>query len=570
MGQIETMWLEIIEKIKKKAKIRLNSIACVLLFMSIGVFFYILNANVPLRNDDFVYSFIFTEGQPLLVDVNAPIRNVGDIFVSQYHHYFLMNGRTPIQFLVQLFSGILGKEVFDVCTSIIYSVFILGITRLIFWKESTFFHYLGVSSLIWLLLPVSVFYAFGISFAINYLWSLTACIWFLLLYRKVKERVGLQNFRKSYRVILLASFFAGWSHESFSIGIAGALVLCSLLDYKNMKKIEVGMVVAFCLGVTMIALSPGTLGRFNETRSGMSLLGFLYSRIGTLLLMKRFALFLLCLMIFVVFRWLNLKAFYKQNKFFIYVVGIELFFIIMIGFVNERSLFGVDFFSLVLLVCILKQLPVTKKTYWKYAVIPLFCISIYIVVNVTLVLSVVNKEFSSIIKGYLNDKNGITYMENLEITPYYYKYVNRLYPDSWEVKAISAYYRKTMSLFPYSYKEYLFRIDSYLLPENRVEGNSGLYEIPGTGVFVTQVDFDGRNCEYSYKFEYLPVTVEDKYSFGQMWHRKFYENLYNEFEKKVRPFAIEDKYIILIDNGVYKERKLKSICLKKECGELRL
>lgn len=238
----------------------------------------------------------------------------------------------------------------------------------------------------------------------------------------------------------------------------------------------------------------------------------------------------------------------------------------MLGFVNERSLFGVDFFSFVLFICMLNQLSVTKSLYWKYTVMLLFCIFIYVIVNVIIALAVVNKEFSSIIKNYLADKNGITYMENIDIPPYYYKYINRLYPDSWEVKALSAYYGKTMHLFPFFYKEYLSNPDLYILLGNRVEGNAGLYEIPGTGIFVAQVDPDDKDCYYRYKFEYLPSTVEYKYSFRQIWHRRFYENLYDEFEKNVHPFEIGNKYIIFIDNSVYKERKLKSVCFKKECG----
>lgn len=555
------MWLGNIVKKESKIKIRRNEIACVLLYICLGCAFYIMNVNVSLRNDDFIYSFVFTDEPFQFAGQKHSIQNLADIFISQYNHYLLMNGRTPVHFFIQLFCGIWGKSLFDIVNSIVYIAFIIGTTKLIFGNKSSFFHYLGISSLTWILLPVSVFYASGISFAINYLWSLTICIWFLLLYEKVKE-TKLSN--KSYLCFLLVSFLAGWSHESFSIGIAGALFFHLILYYNKCSVQEIGIIIAFCLGVVMIIIAPGTWKRLNDLGGPVIFSEFIFSRIGILFLMKRLGLLIVCIIVLAILKKINLFSLYKENTLLVCILSFEVFFIMALGIMRERALLGIDFFSFVLIVRILFNLSASKYKCWKYYTIPLFFFFGYVVVNLINVLSVVNKEFTAIIEGYLNDKNGITYQYKVKIPSFYNKYVNRLYPKSWEVDAISLYYGKTMHLFPETYKTYFSQIASYLQPEYKVDEGAGLYEIPGTGIYMTYVDPCDKTYEYRYKFEYMPIMAQQKFSFLQMWNRMFYQNLYHQIEIKVRPIEIDGKCIIFIDNGMYKKRVLKKVVLEKD------
>ena len=94
---------------------------CALLF--IGIAFYILNNAVPFRNDDYMYQFVFLTtcdySLPTPVDIHRPITNISELFSSQYNHYMIMNGRCPVHFLVQLFCGILGKDLFKIYNTII-------------------------------------------------------------------------------------------------------------------------------------------------------------------------------------------------------------------------------------------------------------------------------------------------------------------------------------------------------------------------------------------------------------------------------------------------------------------
>lgn len=551
--------------IKDHMKENINKYISILFFAILGSLFYAFNANVSFRNDDLLYSLMFLKeyicDSPQPVDLHSPITTLGDIFISQYNHYFSMNGRSPVQFLVQLFCGIFGKDAFNVCTSLVYIFFIVGVTKLIYRKPYQYFHYIGAACMLWFLFPVQVFFSSGISFSINYLWSLTACVWFLLLYREVKDHKNL--LKAWYPITLFISFLAGWSHEGFSISISGALFFYYLLHHKEFKGQEMGIVIAFWLGTSMIVFSPGSLSRLNSTDGGQEgVLEFIYSRIGILFMMKRLGLLLIGTFFFMIIRQLDLKEFIKSNQLFILIICNAVLFILAIGFVNERSLLGIEFFALLLFMRMLNLLRFAQWKYWKYATLLLCCLFIYDAMGAVHALTVTDKEYRSIVRNYLNDKNGIAYREDLPISPHYGKYVNRLYPESWEVQAISFYYGKVMHLFPASYKEYFSHIDSYLLPPYKVNNGAGLYEIPETGIYIAQADSCTNDSEYIYKFNYTPVPAEKKYSLGQMWQRKVYDNRYDEYEVKVTPITLEGRKVIIIDNSALRDRKLDSVTMQ--------
>lgn len=550
---------------KEYMKSRIDKYISVLFFILSGSLFYLLNSNVSLRNDDFMYSFVFLKeaiaDSPAPVDINAPIKGLGDVVISQFNHYFSMNGRLPIQFIIQVFCGLLGKRIFDVCTSFVYIALIFGLTKLLVPKARASRHYVWVTCMLWFVFPVGGFFSSGISFSVNYLWSLMACVYFLLLYKKVWDGSRMSGIR--YFIALMFSFFAGWSHESYAIGISGALCLYCLLYYKDVKGQKLGLALAFCLGTAMIVFSPGTLGRFHETGGIFHLSDFVLSRIGVLFMMKRLALLVLCFLLFAGCKLIDIKTFCKENLFLLFVLGMEVLFILFVGFVNERSLYGIDIFSLLLFMRMVGQSHIGGWRYWRYAVIPLFGIFLYVTVNVIGALNVVDKEFRTIMENYLENEDGIAYQEALKFASYYNRYVDRLSPGSWEIQAISYYYGKEMHLFPSAYREYITNLDTYFRPEYEVEQDTGLYKIPGTGIYIARVDSCGERSEYTYRFEYMPVSAKSKYSFKQMWSREIYVNRYDIYTVNVRPIRMKGEDIILIDQGAYKDRELKRVVWEK-------
>lgn len=536
--------------------------------LALGILFYALNANVPLRNDDLMYSFMYLRecvgNVPHPIDLNAPIDGIGDVFVSQFNHYFSMNGRTPVHFVVQLFCAVFNKDIFNICTSLVYILFLVGVAKLVFPDHRSYVHYVGIASVFWFFFPFSLFYASGISFAVNYMWSLTACIWFLLLYRKARS--GLVMGKSGCALALAVSFLAGWSHEAFAMGIAGALFIHTLYDY---KKNENGgqkfyLAVAFCLGAAMLVISPGTLGRLHSVGAVVDIVDAVYSRIGVLFFMKRLWLLLGLTFFLTVAGCLNIASFLKENTFLLMALCIEILFILLLGFVNERALLGVEFFSFLLLLRMLCKWKKAKYLLNKYILISFFSIFLCMELNVIKVLSLTEKEYFSIIDSYLADANGFAYQANLDIPFYYNRYISRLSPDSWEVKALSYYYGKPMHLFPASYKEYLLHIDSYLSPAYQVENGGGLYKIPETSLYIAQVDSCHEEDTFVCTFSYEPVPVKEKYSLRQVWDRSVYENKYDRYEIKVSPVRWNDRSVVIIDNAAFENRVLQNIVMKAD------
>ena len=70
----------------------------------VGALFYCLSKYTPLMADDFSFAYVYSMDG---ANINKHITSLWDIFESQYYHYFVSNGRTPVQFVEQLF-GISG------------------------------------------------------------------------------------------------------------------------------------------------------------------------------------------------------------------------------------------------------------------------------------------------------------------------------------------------------------------------------------------------------------------------------------------------------------------------------
>ena len=100
------MWLKSI-KANKWYYIYLLIVACI---------FYAMNCYTPLYSDDWHYNFIY--------GTNKDINSFYDILYSQYIHYFQVNGRFIPHVFVQLFDGILGKQMFNVINTFVFVAYL--------------------------------------------------------------------------------------------------------------------------------------------------------------------------------------------------------------------------------------------------------------------------------------------------------------------------------------------------------------------------------------------------------------------------------------------------------------
>ena len=410
---------------------------CALLF--IGIAFYILNNAVPFRNDDYMYQFVFLTtcdySLPTPVDIHRPITNISELFSSQYNHYMIMNGRCPVHFLVQLFCGILGKDLFNIITSFIYIFNIYYSCKLIFKTQVSWLHILSVNSIMWIVFPVGYFYAHGIAFSINYLWSMTICLYCLYIFIEAKEKNNV-TFLSIINVIIC--FIGGWSHESFSIPVAGMMFVFSIVMWKKSSCLQKTMAICFCIGTLLIIIAPGTLLRFAHTHNeSFQLSKFIDNRMMLLYNLKRPFLYLIILLISTS---LFKKSFLCYCKNYIHTFTLLCFsflFMFLLGNINQRALLGTEAYSYILFISIMYS--ITDKYRKHIKICSLLITAFFLVFAYPQIVKynyIVNENFSKSYKKYIcNETNDIT-ISNINIPFYIKKYVFCLGNAEWELDVI--------------------------------------------------------------------------------------------------------------------------------------
>ena len=426
---------------------KLSYVSVALFILAVGTIFYLINLYTPLISDDYLYSYYLTPtsaksfAEGTFIGFNQKISSLTDIFHSQYNHYFYVNGRTIPHIVEQFFAGILGKEwfnYFNVC-------FFVAFVALIIWgtgyRNLSRFPYWATGFLLfWFLLPYPGDVILPMVCAINYLWSAVLCLSFLLVYFRM------QQVNKVHWWVIVAAFLlgviAGWTHEALVVGISGALFIETCINYKRGLKVSVIlMTVGFWFGSLLVCLSPAAHGRaFLEHPSIWQTLLMMASEFR--------AFYLLLFLLFCLF--LRAKMFNKQpdwgrficdNRFYFYIILIDFSFSLFIGYRNVRQLFGIEVFSIALIMKLLCFFVQSKRSW--------FTLFSYIVaggllLHMALVVPYAKKSFNQsqeIVSAYVQSEDGIVCFEKMSFPYLLDRYVWRFgdYLD-WECSCLSIYY----------------------------------------------------------------------------------------------------------------------------------
>ena len=207
-----------------------------LLLLLLGVAFYMMCASNPLRWDDMIYEYVWLDHQdPELlhpIDLSNRVDNFQEAFLSQLNHYVAMNGRFIVHFITQCFNGFIGKGLFNVINAFVYVLFLLLGLRYCNAQHSTLNAQHSTLFLIaglWLLPPVQWIFSFDVVFAINYLWTATACLAFILLFRSMSQKGTSSAWHNA--LLFLFALICGNLHEGYSLLISGALFFYALMHY---------------------------------------------------------------------------------------------------------------------------------------------------------------------------------------------------------------------------------------------------------------------------------------------------------------------------------------------------
>ena len=414
----------------------------------IGSLFYLMNMYTPICGDDYLYSFYLTpvaaksffEGAS--IGFEQKISSFTDVIFSQYNHYFYVNGRTIPHILEQSFAGLWGEN----CFNLINVFAFLLLNMLVIWISgkrnlTKFGYWVAAVFFIWFLLPCPVDLFLLMSGALNYTWSAVLCLAFLLVYNKVRqmERV---NWGVAFLLFLLG-VISGWTHESLVIGISGALFIIYCVQYnkRKPKSPEIALVAGFWLGTLLLCLSPAARGRASFDHPSIWETFLLI--IGEL----RAFYVLLFLLVYTFFREKRnnnnhtLRKFFYDNQLYFYVILIELVFSLVIGFRNVRQLFGIELFSVVILIKLISE-QTSFNAVW--------CRSVSIVAASAIVLHMAfvipcakgsHAQFQDIVTTYLHSEDGVVSFRYEEFPCWVDSYVWRFggYAD-WEAFCISVYY----------------------------------------------------------------------------------------------------------------------------------
>jgi hypothetical protein len=341
-----------------------------------AIVFLLLNFCTPLISDDFAYLYKFGP-KALLRPTNIPVKNIGDVFESQYYHYLDVNGRFFSHFLIQLFL-LFGKFYFNLFNTFIF----IGLIVLIFKYSKNDLRASNQKNLlifilfsVWFCTPFFGQTMLAVTGTINYLWGSCFVVLFLFLYNREEQNNKSSSWLKLMAYFIF-SFCISSSNESVTFGLAMTLLFIFIFSFRKLKPILWVMIIGFGLGVLAIIFSPATTVRAHKDIIPFtSVATLLHTKLLEGIAILYFLRFSLTAS-FVLLSYLKIKKvflfkFFLKEKLVIISIVFNCVFLLIIGNPDERMLFGtaifMALFNSVLFTECLKMLP--KFTIKSIAVI---------------------------------------------------------------------------------------------------------------------------------------------------------------------------------------------------------
>lgn len=299
-----------------------------------SVIMFLFNSYTCLSADDWGYTFIW--------GTQEPIQSLGDIIKSQYHHYMELNGRFIVHFLVQLFDGILGKTIFNVFNALIFSLFVCEIAMVTSEEKRHFLKIVSVSFfLLFFFFPAFKHVFLWLSGSFNYLWVGTGILFFHFIL--LKDSVS----KKALFPLFILGVICGWSNEAVVIGIGASYFFYFIMHRDRLRGHRKYLLLGFYLGALLLVCSPGSINRAINS-SGMAS-SPIWVSLFNMRNMRLFFLLLFVLVIKLIFKRVRFKEWVKNEQILIMATVFSFIFVVFIGIDVPRSRFGIELFSLLLI-----------------------------------------------------------------------------------------------------------------------------------------------------------------------------------------------------------------------------
>lgn len=450
----------------------------------VGVSMLLLNLCTFNYSDDYPYTYyLHADG---LIDITRRVTGMADIVQSQYHHYLLHNGRVLDNGLVQLFMFIDNRPVFAVCNTLVFVGYVFLLQKVAGRRHWSYT--LLITGLLLVLLRAFGEALLWMSGALNYLWG---GLFNLLFLYYLQRHQTCQRIRTGLMLLPL-SLMAGWWQEAFSVGMAAALCLSVVYDWRQKApwaKAPLMMAAAYWAGTLLLILAPGTLDRM--ARDGVDS-GYMLSHIGRniLYVFGGLRIFWLAVIIAVIRHFRHqqpLRAFCGGNRLLLLAIAGNMLFLMLLGRVaNPRAFFGVETLSLLL---VLRMQPS-----WPRYVTALMAVGTLAVYLFVLNLSWRNYQT---MQNFLQELQASGDSENIFFdTPRYTStqvhYLGSLLEFNHHSEVFtceSAYYHKrVMRVMPAKLRQQLYETASFINPAN--EWRPGKYSTPEMAFYVEPLPAD--------------------------------------------------------------------------------
>lgn len=364
----------------------------VLFILSIIVLLFYLQNRYAIPNiDDWAYSLLVdnnTSNYLSAIPTRQPIQSFKDAIISQSNEYFHTNGRFIIHVLVQYFCATYTIKQFALINSAVFLLFFVFLNKHIINRNDPWIFILTACAL-FIFMPYQAFVFYGpVSLCINYLWTCTATLLFLLLFNKLLEK---QVKTLKLVIVIIFSIITGSLQESFSIALSATLIFYFIVKYKNINPQILLIGIAYLIGSAICILSPGNFQRAESTEG----IGFHLNGLFGLLSSVLFIMFIIYSVIQLVKG--KLCAFIDRYFIFISLIIINSFFIIFIAYTGRHQLMVINVFSFIIIikefVCYIEHSRLKPR-------ISLLFILVFMVIYIS-VLNI-RKEYSDAYNTFIN------------------------------------------------------------------------------------------------------------------------------------------------------------------------
>ena len=248
-------------------KIEKRNISIIILFLFIALSIYLISAGSMLAPDEYNYSHIAWTDHKL--------SSFSDIVTSQISMYEKWTGRIPVHSIIQVILY-LGIWIYNLINPIIFIIFILLITNMIFKKISYFKTITALLLICFFTKGLGEKYIW-LSASINYLWTTAASLSIMYLYYKIFEKdEKLENYQKP--LLLVLSFFVGWSQENVAFVLGSYIIVIGLSNIKKFIKYSIkekiliiSSIILFGIGSLLLIFAPVNFARMDVSQTKLQL-----------------------------------------------------------------------------------------------------------------------------------------------------------------------------------------------------------------------------------------------------------------------------------------------------------